>query len=374
MHSDPFMRAISRISEAALTPDQWPTALQSIAEAVGTLGAVYYLLNKLTGGVESISVAGFSVDVDEFVNYYAARDLFKPLLEATPTGSWLRLSKRLSQPILRSDEWYNDFIVKAGIGDIVGTRLFDNASYTVIFGVHEGVYQAPFSAVGGARLQELFEPLSHAARLHAELRNLAWKSAAALRALDQLAAGVIITDGDGRVVEMNRAAEHILRRDDGLTVRQGKLFAQRVFEQNKLARFIAVAANGKIAAAVGRMLVGRHGGRVAYILTVAPLGVELAVYECPLAMILVADPDARAPSERDLAEFFGLSPAESRLAMALLAGNVLHDIAAASGVRITTARTQLSSILRKVGVTRQAELIRVLSSIPVISTLPPEGK
>jgi len=154
MHSDPFMRAISRISEAALTPDQWPTALQSIAEAVGTLGAVYYLLNKLTGGVESISVAGFSVDVDEFVNYYAARDLFKPLLEATPTGSWLRLSKRLSQTILRSDEWYNDFIVKAGIGDIVGTRLFDNASYTVIFGVHEGVYQAPFSAVGGARLQE----------------------------------------------------------------------------------------------------------------------------------------------------------------------------------------------------------------------------
>ena len=374
MHSDPFMRAISRISEAALTPDQWPTALQSIAEAVGTLGAVYYLLNKLTGGVESISVAGFSVDVDEFVNYYAARDLFKPLLEATPTGSWLRLSKRLSQTILRSDEWYNDFIVKAGIGDIVGTRLFDNASYTVIFGVHEGVYQAAFSAVGGARLQELFEPLSHAARLHAELRNLAWKSAAALRALDQLAAGVIITDGDGRVVEMNRAAEHILRRDDGLTVRQGKLFAQRVFEQNKLARFIAVAANGKIATAVGRMLVGRHGGRVAYILSVAPLGVELAVYERPLAMILVADPDARAPSERDLAEFFGLSPAESRLAMALLAGNVLHDIAAASGVRITTARTQLSSILRKVGVTRQAELIRVLSSIPVISTLPPEGK
>ena len=67
---------------------------------------------------------------------------------------------------------------------------------------------------------------------------------------------MIITDGDGRVVEMNRAAEHILRRDDGLTVRQGKLFARRVFEHNKLVRFIAVAANGKTAAAVGRMLVG----------------------------------------------------------------------------------------------------------------------
>jgi hypothetical protein len=57
--------------------------------------------------------------------------------------------------------------------------------------------------------------------VHAELRELGWKSAAAARALDQLAAGVIITDDDGRVVEMNRAGEQILRRNDGLTVRQG---------------------------------------------------------------------------------------------------------------------------------------------------------
>jgi PAS domain-containing protein len=366
MRSDPLMRAIARISDAALTPDQWTTALQSIAEAVGTLGAVYYILNKLTGRVESLSVAGFSVNVNDFVDYYAPRDQFKPLLESTPTGNWLRLSESLPQTILRSDEWYNDFIIKAGIGDIVGTRLFDNGTYTVIFGVHEGVYQAPLSDIGGARLEQLFGPLSNAARLHAELRELGWKSAAAIRALDQVAAGVIISDGDGRVVEMNQAAEHVLCRDDGLRVRQGKLCAQRVFEHDKLARFIALTANGKAAAAVGRMVVGRRGGRVPYMLTVAPLGVELAVYERPLALILVADPDARTPSERDLAEFFGLSPAESRLTAALLAGRKLREVAADSGVQITTARSQLSSVLRKVGVGRQAELIRVLSNIPVV--------
>jgi DNA-binding NarL/FixJ family response regulator len=122
------------------------------------------------------------------------------------------------------------------------------------------------------------------------------------------------------------------------------------------------------------MLVGRRGGRAAYILTVAPLGVELAVYERPLAMILVADPDARTPSERDLTEFFGLSPAESRLTAALLAGKTMHEIAAQSGVQITTVRTQLSSVLRKVGVSRQAELIRILSNIPIAPASLPEGK
>ena len=133
---------------------------------------------------------------------------------------------------------------------------------------------------------------------------------------------------------------------------------------------IVLAAYVKTAAAVGRMLVGRRGGRVAYILTVAPLG----VYERPLAMILVADPDTRAPSEMDLAEFFGLSPAERWVAAALLAGKKLREVAADSGVQITTARTQLSSVLRKVGVTRQAELIRVLSHIPVIPASLPRGK
>jgi DNA-binding CsgD family transcriptional regulator len=121
------------------------------------------------------------------------------------------------------------------------------------------------------------------------------------------------------------------------------------------------------------MLVGRRGGRVGYILTVAPLGVELAVRERPLAMILVADPDGRTPSESDLAEFFGLSPAESRLTVALLAGKTMREAATDFGVRITTLRTQLSSILRKVGVNRQAELIRVLSNIPVSPASPSEG-
>jgi DNA-binding CsgD family transcriptional regulator len=374
MQADPFTRAIWGISEAALAPDRWPAALRSITEVVGATGSNYLFLSKRTGDVEWASSAGSSVDVDDYNNYYAARDPYRPMLDAAPHGSLVQVSKCLPESLLRRDEWYNDFLLKAGIRDVVGVRLFESASHTVVFAVMHGIYQAPSSAVGAVRLQELLEPLSNAARLHAELRELGWKSAAAVRALDQLARGVIITDGHGGVIEMNRAAEQILRRDDGLTVRQGKLCAQRVFEQDKLARFIALAANRKPGSAVRQMLVGRRGSRVAYVLTVVPLGVELAVYERPLAMILIADPDARSPPERDLAELFGLSPAENRLTVALLAGKTMREVATASGVQITTVRTQLSSVLRKVGVSRQAELIRVLSNIPVVPGSLPEEK
>jgi DNA-binding NarL/FixJ family response regulator len=62
---------------------------------------------------------------------------------------------------------------------------------------------------------------------------------------------------------------------------------------------------------------------------------------------------------------FGLSRAETRLAGALLQGRKLREITADTGLRITTLRTQLSSLLKKVGAERQTDLIRVLSSIPV---------
>ena len=158
-------------------------------------------------------------------------------------------------------------------------------------------------------------------------------------------------------------AESILLLEDGLLVRNGQVCARRVFESTKVTNLIARAtAESKVGAAAGRMLVGRCDGLRAYVLTVAPLRVDLAVDDRRFAVIVVVDPERHSPSTEDLAEFFGLSPAEARLAAALLTGKTLSDIAANSGVRITTLRTQLGSILRKVGAKRQCDLVRILSS------------
>jgi DNA-binding CsgD family transcriptional regulator len=66
-------------------------------------------------------------------------------------------------------------------------------------------------------------------------------------------------------------------------------------------------------------------------------------------MILLSDPDAGLPATRDFIELFGPSPAESRLAAALIAGKRLRHTAADFGVQIKTLRSQLSSVLKKLG-------------------------
>jgi DNA-binding NarL/FixJ family response regulator len=274
--------------------------------------------------------------------------------------------------VLARDEWYNDFVLRCGVGDFLGANVYSGPSHEAVIGIHYGLHWRSFTAPLEARARELIGLMRKAAELHVRLNNAGWQSSAAWHALDQLAAAVIITDREARVVGVNRAGDDLLSRGHALSVRQGKLYAARSFETARLTALINVAAvPDKLEPAIGRMLVRRREFDLSYVLTVTRLAAELSVFDRPLAMVLATAPEQRLPGAGDLAELFGLSPAESRLAVALTAGKKLPDIAVAAGVRITTLRTQLSSILKKVGAERQADLVRILTSIPVVLTATP---
>ena len=195
---------------------------------------------------------------------------------------------------------------------------------------------------------------------HAETYSRRPTSSIALRALDQLCTGVIVTDNARLVIEMNQAAGAMVELEDGLLIREGRFCAGRVFETAKVAKLIDVATEGKSSTVAGRMVIGRCDGLSPYVLTVMPLQAEPISYR-RFAMIIIVDPSRYAPSESDLTDLFGLSPAEARVAVALMTGETLSDIAMGFGLQITTVRTQLRSILKKVGVRRQFDLVRVLA-------------
>lgn len=61
-----------------------------------------------------------------------------------------------------------------------------------------------------------------------------------------------------------------------------------------------------------------------------------------------------------LADRFGLTPTEVRLALHLGSGASLTDYAAATDTRIATVRQHLKTIFGKVGVNRQAQLVALV--------------
>jgi DNA-binding CsgD family transcriptional regulator len=239
--------------------------------------------------------------------------------------------------------------------------MYEDEDTTVLLGIHRGPASDRAVAQFNAGVRALLQPLMRATRQHVAFRRMGRALAAAHQALRYLSVGVVLTDVEGHVLETNQLASEILRHEDGLQIRDGRLTAVRSFDTAKLAAGIAGHAP---CGAEGHLLIGRKGGARPHAVTIAPLdGGSDGLRTQRIVMVLIVNPDWQTPSERSVADFFGLSPAESRLAAALMKGRKLADIAQDSEVEVTTLRTQLSSILRKVGVERQVDLVRVLSSI-----------
>jgi DNA-binding CsgD family transcriptional regulator len=369
-----FGKTIASIFDAVVDERLAPAALQAVAEYVGAAGAGYLLVNKLTSQVSSVVRWGCSNgDIAAYLSHYGKIDPFRPIQEAAPSGSLARVTECLPQSKLRHDEWYNDFLLKAGVCDIVGTKLHESPAHRVILGLYRAVGDYGPDPWDLGAVQALMSSLRSAASLHLGLIDIGYRSAIVSGRIDHLAAAVMFTDTDGRIIETNQAAERILRLGDGLTIRNGQICARRNFETAKLAELIAHAtgATGRHPSA-GCLLIGRDGGNPAYIVRVAPVTAGLVGYDLPMAMVLVSAPDENRVSESELAELYGLSPAESRLAVAVAFGKRLSDVAGEFGVQITTLRTQLSSVLKKCGVERQSDLVRLISNIPVVRLMPSE--
>jgi len=97
------------------------------------------------------------------VRHYAALDPYAPLLD----GSWKKLSECLPDRLLRSSEWYNDFILTCGVRDILGARLVDTSGHCVIFGIHQQIGRS-FSDSVDSVVNLAGIPLKHAAWRHIE--------------------------------------------------------------------------------------------------------------------------------------------------------------------------------------------------------------
>ena len=155
---------VSTFHDAAHSPEAWPGALKALTDAAGAAGAALIVSNKITGNVDDACFSGLSAGFkSDYVRHYAALDPYSPLLD----GSWKKLSECLPDRLLRSSEWYNDFILTCGVRDILGARLVDTSGHCVIFGIHQQIGRS-FSDSVDSVVNLAGIPLKHAAWRHIE--------------------------------------------------------------------------------------------------------------------------------------------------------------------------------------------------------------
>jgi len=217
-----------------------------------------------------------------------------------------------------------------------------------------------------ALMEHLAPHCVRAAALHDRLLRQDVVSSAVRAALDQLVLGVVLLDFQGNVAYANRSTADMLGVEPG-----GMDPALRGTDADARTRVLRDWLPG-------------HGGRPdgASVLRHPVDGRPLLAFSAPLAredrdgestprdivVVFIGDPhlgdadttDAPGDLADVLGELYRLTPAEARLARALLADRTLEDAATALGVTIGTARTTLKRIFSKTGTHRQSSLIRLL--------------
>jgi DNA-binding CsgD family transcriptional regulator len=184
-------------------------------------------------------------------------------------------------------------------------------------------------------------------------------------ALDRLAFGLLLLDGEGRVLFANRAAQAALEQRDGLAQRAGRLTAsdaRAAVALERLVRAVVAPDPRRPASAGGVLALPRPSGKLPCRLIASPLPHDLAL-GLPAGgrarvLLVVSEPDrVPTPPLEQLRGLLGLTRQEARLALALAEGSELKEAAEGLGIGYETARSHLRAALAKAGVRRQGQLV-----------------
>jgi DNA-binding CsgD family transcriptional regulator len=355
-------RAQGRLLEAMINTSRWGAALEAVSEACGARAGQLIALDA-EHNPTSHWVSGTPEDfpsqwlrygfADPRVNPRFGAGLTAPLMTPIADQDYANVDLRKRSPIYRDIFDPNDLPFNCQAVLMRDKQAFVRASVT------RSLKQGPLDNDAFRAFAALLPYLQAAIRVQANLalneRN------AVLRTLDALTAVVFCLDDLGRVIGMSKPAAVMAERGDVVMVSAKHLRLPEEIDQKRLAPMVTTA----LASATRRFPVALEPlclSSRALVIEVHPLPREHLCIAGSPALLLLIRPAKKAERIQALRGVYRLTPAEAEVANAVADGSTLQEIAKLRSASLTTVRSQLQAVFAKLGVQRQSDLIRKLSS------------
>jgi len=171
-----------------------------------------------------------------------------------------------------------------------------------------------------------------------------------------------VVDDGLHLIEMNVAAESVLKRNGALSISRKTLRCHVQNDTNLLHALVQAASRTSQGNGVhpgGALRVTSRKGEPLDIM-VSPLRRESANgFRRGHVMILISDPASNQCARSDaLHAIYGLTPAEAEVADLLVRQKSVNEISEIRGATMATVRTQIKSILSKADVNKQSEFVK----------------
>lgn len=363
----------SAIYDAALDTAAWPAVMRGMRERFRTAAETFYILDFHTRAVREGCLSGIAPRwFDCFAEHYFSSD-----------NPWHRLSPMLHRPgVIRTNErleaftgdagilyrsrYYNEWMAPQGLRYSLGNTLTTDRSAIANITLLRSRDEPTFDAADLADFERLSAHFSRALQLHQRLEGLSLQRAQLAGMLDRLHEALVLVDAHGRLVHANRSAQHLLDQRDALALRMGRLACHHPADQQRLQALVdGLRRHGDDFDPPPAFPLRRRSDGL--VLTVGATVLRLPMASsCTTQVFLLLSLTAPAHPPRlaadVLRERHGLTPAEVRLAQALVDGHPLREAAHRLSITYGTARERLKHIFQKTGTCRQAELVARLVS------------
>ena len=358
---DEFSRLVSGIYAAATAPQHWERALRDIHHTMGGTGGALMMADGAIWSVQN-SVPSEEL-IQSYAQHYARLDHVLATVVQGPVGV-VRTGTELIHPY-QDTEFHVGWIRPNDVEDGVFVRLNSGCRPTC-FSVAAPRRSEAFDTPERVKLMKGLVPhVQQALRTQDKLAALGDSAVELAGVLEVVRYGVVIVAAQHRVINLNSAAERIVRAEDGLCMRSGRIAATSMRADQELQCALENALTGERSTVrTGRSLTcSRPSGQRSYVIHVLPShrrdANELLMH--PMALVLIIDPeDQLQPPGALLRRLYHLTEAEADVAVRVVHGADLKEISDQLSISLATVRTHLQHVFDKTSTHRQADLVRLL--------------
>ena len=362
---------IGRIYDCTIDPDQWPNTMEDICNSIDCMGSA--MLIQDLRGLPPTFLYSWNTDrnwLERYLEYSGEVAVLysAPNISSAPLDDPIVLSHTFDERTLREIRVFREWAAPHGVCDFIQTAALRGPDRIGLFSAYRSSSVGRF-ANREVEIMRLLAPHVRRAVTISDLMDLKKMETYSIAVtLDKFSVGVIVVANDSRILHANEAAQLMLQTGGTVHSINGKLSATDGAAARELTDAIEFAQRDETT--IGTTGIGvalKNASGVAAIAHVLPLAYgELRTRLIPQATAAVFVTQAGAKLSADMgaiARSFCLTSAETRLLEHLAQGATLTEVSSALGISLATAKTHLSHIFSKTGVTRQTDLIALVNRL-----------
>lgn len=374
---------IGQIYDSAYSRESLSTVMANLARLFGGSRAC---LLRMGADAESFQAAASADDVGDFLRLghdVLRNDRLLRAMQGLPVGPIVARAQLIDEVAFRRSAVWDGFFRPRDM-DIGWTCKLRSACKTHWFlDLQRHETQGPLSETELRLLRAMVPHFERATKISEQIED----AADVAEGLSHLSVGVLLVDARCRIVRANAVANALLERADSPLRATGNKIAvinpkeaealrqlvraccaqaDRLLVDPLLADSLSADPVPAVGGSIVLMAQGLEPSPVPLTLTVSPhLGQRpFDLGPARRAMIVISEGATLAVDfEAQLRTTFGLTVAETKIALSLVSGLTLKQAAEKSAIRINTARWYLDEIFRKTKTHRQSQLVALLVNL-----------